>query len=95
MWELKVDWDEPIPDTVQAAWLQWRVELSSLSRISVTRCYFPKESQIVSFQLHGFCDALEDAYAGVVYLRMVDTLDRVHVHVSLVLSKTNVAPIKG
>ena len=47
-------------------------------------------------QLHGFSshsfDASEEAYAGVVYLRMVDTLS--HVHISLVTSKTKVAPIK-
>ena len=46
----------------------------------------------MSFQLHGFSDASEDAYAGVVYLRMVDTQDRVYS--SLVVSKTEVAPIK-
>ena len=43
-------------------------------------------------QLHGFSDASKSAYAGVVYLRMVDTEGRVHV--SLVMSKTKVAPIK-
>ena len=42
--------------------------------------------------LHGFCDASESAYASVVYLQMVDT-DNV-VHVSLVIAKTKVAPLK-
>ena len=92
VWELKVDWDELVPDSIRDIWLRWRSELTSLSRKSVPRCYFPKEARIVSFQLHGFSDASEDAYAGVVYLRMVDTQDRVHI--SLVISKTKVAPIK-
>lgn len=45
---------------------------------------------LLSMQLHGtgFCDASENAYAGVVYLRTGD------VEVSLVSSKTQVAPIK-
>ena len=43
-------------------------------------------------QIHGFSDVSENAYAGVVYLRLVDSCDQVHV--SLVMSKTKVAPIK-
>ena len=47
---------------------------------------------IASIQLHGFSDASEAAYAGVVYLRLTDSNGRVHT--SLVTSKTKVAPIK-
>ena len=43
-------------------------------------------------QLHGFCDASEVAYSGVVYVRAID--DQGEVHLSLVMSKTKVAPIK-
>ena len=43
-------------------------------------------------QLHGFCDASEAAYSGVVYIRAVDEQD--NVHVSLVMAKTKVAPLK-
>ena len=39
----------------------------------VPTCYFPKNVQIVSIQLHGFSDGSKDVYAGVVYLRMEDT----------------------
>lgn len=56
------------------------------------RCYFPKNFQVTSIQVHGFSDALEMTYAGVVYLRMVDTMGSVHI--SLKLSKTKVYPIK-
>lgn len=38
------------------------------------------------------CDSSEDAYSGVVYLRMEDSTG--DVHVALVASKTQVAPIK-
>ena len=45
-----------------------------------------------SIQLHSFSDASENAYSGVVYLRMIDSLD--NMHVSLVMLKTRVTPIK-
>ena len=43
-------------------------------------------------QLHGFCDASESAYAEVIYLRAVDPDGLVHI--SLIMAKTKVAPIK-
>ena len=43
-------------------------------------------------ELHGFCDASESAYAAVVYARMTDA--RGNIHVSLIMSRTKVAPIK-
>ena len=55
-------------------------------------CYFPKTAVISSMQLHGFSDASERAYAGVIYLRMSDAEG--HIFVSLVMSITKVAPIK-
>ena len=42
-------------------------------------------------QLHGFSDASEGAYAGVVYVRATDLNH--DVHLSLVIAKTKVAPI--
>ena len=92
LWELKVDWDEPLPPTIHDAWLQWRSELKSLSDKHLPRCYSPKGAHVIAVELHGFCDASEHAYAGVVYLRMMDSDG--NVHLSLVTSKTKVAPIK-
>ena len=43
-------------------------------------------------ELHGFCDASEAAYAGAVYLRATDV--KGSVHVSLVMAKTKVTPLK-
>ena len=63
-----------------------------LSKHYIPRCYYPKKATIVSTQLHGFSDASEKAYSGVVYLRMEDSNGMVHV--SLVMSKTRVAPIR-
>ncbi len=92
LWELKVSWDDPVPPSVKEVWLQWRKELPCLSGCHIPRCYYPKETRITSLQLHGFSDASECTYGGVVYIRTVDTDGKVHV--SLVTAKTKVAPIK-
>ena len=92
LWEEGTDWDDPVPSVIHEAWSQWRAELNLLSEQHIPRCYFPKDAEIVSVQLHGFSDASEQAYAGVVYLRMIDSTG--NIHTSLVMSKTKVAPIK-
>ena len=93
LWEQKIDWyDRGVPLPIRSLWLQWRSELKLLSSKHIPRCYYQKESCLASIQLHGFSDASEEAYAGVVYLRMMDSTG--NVQVSLVTSKTKVAPIK-
>ena len=92
LWESKVDWDDPISTAIRDVWLKWRSELVVLSSKHISRCYFSKETRIVSTELHGFCDASEQAYAAVVYLRMTDTDG--NTQIVLVTSKTKVAPIK-
>ena len=92
LWEEKLLWDDIVPEHLKEVWLLWRTELPILMEKFIPRCYFPKHVNIKFKQLHGFCDASEQAYAGVVYLRMVDT--KGDVHTSLVLAKTRVAPIK-
>ena len=47
---------------------------------------------MVSKELHGFCDASEAAFSGVFYFRAVDT--KGDIHVSLVMAKTKVVPLK-
>ena len=92
VWELKVSWDDVVPDHIRDVWCQWRTELPMLEQRHIQRCYFPKEVRIVSIELHGFSDASEEAYAGVVYIRGEDSNGKVHV--ALVTAKSKVAPIR-
>ena len=92
VWESKVDWDDPVPLPIEEEWISWRSQLGSLRQVHIPRCYFPKQAQIVTFQLHGFSDASENAYAAVVYFRMTDCDGAVYT--SLIASNTKVAPIK-
>ena len=87
-----MEWDEPVPEKIQNSWERWHKELPLLKEFCVTRSYFPKEAVIKDIQLHGFCDASEVAYSGVVYIRATD--NRNNVHVALVMAKTKVVPIK-
>ena len=92
LWEQKVGWDEEVPITIQEAWWQWRRELKLLSTKCIPRFYFPKESKVHTLELHGFSDASEMAYAAVAYFHAI-TIDS-DKYVSLITSKTKVAPIK-
>ena len=92
VWEAKIGWDDLLPQPIHHEWLQWRSELHVLTDRNIPRCYYPKHANVTAVELHGFCDASEDAYAGVVYFCAQDECG--NVHVSLVISKTKVAPIK-
>ena len=67
LWLERVGWDDYIPNAFLKEWSKWKRGLPLLSAHCIPRCYCPKEANIVSTQLHGFCDASEKANAGVVY----------------------------
>ena len=92
LWLERVGWDDCVPNAILEEWSKWRRELPLLSTHCIQRCYYPKEADIVSTQMHGFSDASEKAYSGVVYLRMEDNNGMIYT--SIVASKTRVAPIK-
>ena len=76
---------------------QWRSlleEMQNISNLSIDRCY---SSGLRSFEsplieLHGFADASNKAFGGVVYLRIQSDNSVV---CNLVASKTRVSPITG
>lgn len=92
LWEMKVNWDDEVPESIHESWLKWRSELGLLSTKYVPHCYHDKGASITSKELHGFSDASEQAYSAVVYLRMECTDGSTQI--GLVSSKTKVAPIK-
>ena len=93
VWKEGRDWDEPVLNEVREAWEKWRSQLPVLQDHFILHTYFPKHCTIVSRKLHGFSDASEAAYAVTVYVRAVDLANIMHV--SLVMAKTKVAPIKS
>ena len=93
LWIAKIARDDLVPLAVQNAWEKWKSELPALSQRSIHWCYYPAGADVSTRELHGFCDASELAYGGVVYLRAQDSNE--NVSVALVIAKTKVAPIKN
>ena len=64
-----VDWDDNLEGTALASWNSFIVDLQALNEIKVARCYFRHTNDPPrSYQIHGFCDASDKAFAAVVYL---------------------------
>ncbi|KAL0839000.1 hypothetical protein ABMA28_016997 [Loxostege sticticalis] len=91
LWLHGKDWDEIVPSQLKDEWLKYRSELPALSKFSIQRWIHTSQDQKV-LELHGFSDASMAAYAAVVYARVV--LPNEEVKVSLITSKTKVAPLK-
>ena len=93
LWKLKLAWDEPVPESIARAWKDWRDDLPLVTAHPIPRYHLVRGKEVRSLQLHGFSDASNCAYAGVVYLRAsyTDTT----ISTSLLFAKTKVAPISG
>ena len=89
----QLDWDDPLSGELLARWRKILAELHCLNGVLVPRCYFRGRQSCTSRQLHRFCDASDQAFAAVVYLRSV--YDDNCVKTVLMTSKTRVAPVKG
>ena len=93
LWARKYDWDEEISGDELGLWQNWLAELDEVKNIKVPRCMkMTVAANIKEMELHLFSDASEDAFGAVAYLRMTD--DEGHRHVSFVMSRTRVAPLK-
>lgn len=57
-WQLKVHWDERLPEDLLKGWRKWKEELALLNHVNIACCYFCGScSTNASFQLHHFSDA--------------------------------------
>ena len=92
VWEHGTGWDEPVPHKVETAWNRWRRELPALRDQLVPRYCFKYNDAVKTCELHRFCDALESAYAAVVYLKSEN--ESGEVHLALIAAKAKVAPVK-
>lgn len=88
LWLQNLTWDDPLPQKVAELWRKYRNDLFILDQLKISR-FVIHSGEI---HLHGFCDASTKAYSAVVYCRSVD--DNGRIHVSLIASKTRVAPLK-
>ena len=90
IWKLNLNWDESLPQQLHIKWTDFESELPILQQFK-----FPRQiclPNTVKTQLHGFCDASEQAYGACVYLRSESKNGKIAVH--LICAKSRVAPIK-
>ncbi|XP_011858336.1 PREDICTED: uncharacterized protein LOC105555899 [Vollenhovia emeryi] len=90
LWQLQLSWDESLPSQLHTQWVQWYHKIPHLNQLEIPRHIMCDNPQ--GLELHGFCDASEQAYSVCIYIRSTD-LDCRH-HVRLLCAKSRVAPLK-
>lgn len=90
IWDSSLQWDQLLPEELSKGWKLIRAQLPAINKMRKNRCLISRDA--VSIQLHGFSDASQRAYGGVVYIRSVDKHGTISVN--LVASKSRVAPLK-
>ncbi|CAL8112164.1 unnamed protein product [Orchesella dallaii] len=90
LWKLSIGWDEALPLEFQQQWREYCSEIENIPNVVIPRCI--TTTTALHYELHGFSDASEKAYGGIIYLRVVN-IDGT-IRVSFVTSKAKVAPMK-
>ncbi|XP_055590945.1 uncharacterized protein LOC129743026 [Uranotaenia lowii] len=86
----KLDWDLPIPRSIDETWRSFYSQLHQLNDLRIPRCTLI--SNAVERELHVFSDASERAYGACAYLRSSDQYGNFIVR--LLTSKSRVSPLK-
>ncbi|UYV81320.1 hypothetical protein LAZ67_20000761 [Cordylochernes scorpioides] len=90
LWAAKLTWDEPIPVRLQESWKALQNDLASLHQVQIPRWIGLFEP--ATYQIHGFADASQRAYAAMVYIKIIHN-SSIH-EVYLLAAKTRVATLK-
>jgi hypothetical protein len=85
-------WDDELDPSNKEQWLQWLDKLPLLEEMKWDRCLLPPDFTSAKVQLHFFCDASQDAYGTVCYLRAENPDGRIHC--AFVMAKSRLAPMK-
>ena len=91
LWQLKVNWDEPLLSELQEQWQELQRNLHRIQSIQIDRLLISK-NKLIEIELHGFSDASEGAYGACIYIRSVDVLGNISTR--FLCSKSRVAPLK-
>jgi hypothetical protein len=88
LWQNELEWDEPLPSTLQSKWLNLAKELREATNICMTRRHLsqtPPPNSIT--HIHVFVDASPKAYRAVAYLTKGTQL-------CPMMAKSRIAPFK-
>lgn len=91
IWRAKVDWDQLVPEHIADAWEQFIQTLPEMESVNIPR-WIGMSKSCSEMEIHGFSDASAKAFAAAVYVRCIQADGSISV--SLLASKTKVAPLK-
>lgn len=91
LWQLKIEWDKPLTEELKQKWEEYYSQLKELSILSIPRKSIPFLS--AEIEIHGFCDASQQAYGAAIYVVSKDLNGQRHSR--LLCSKSRVAPLKN
>lgn len=91
LWSLKIDWDEPVPQEIQASWLKFTQNVHHISSLEIQRRVLV--DNYTSIEMHCFCDASQQAYGACIYLKSTNEVGDSQIH--LLTAKARVAPLKS
>ncbi|GFW62670.1 integrase catalytic domain-containing protein [Trichonephila clavipes] len=94
IWKQNISWDDPVTDYIFESWMQFKNQREHLAEIQIPR-YLSEDATGKRVLLIGFCAASQHTYATVFYLRTELVTGKVHVSLSMMTSKTRVAPVKS
>lgn len=90
LWMAKLTWDESLPAELHTSWVKFSSEVPLLNAIKIPRLI--KVSNPIRIELHGFCDASQNAYGSCIFMKSTNKYGDVDTH--LYCAKSKVAPLK-
>ena len=93
LWQIHLGWDDEVPESIAKEWNRWKNELTLLNNYPILRCQFNNSKEVHGWEVHGFSDASQKAYACSIYIRAV--YSDASITTSLITAKTKVAPMRS
>ena len=90
LWLQNLQWDDPLPETLNTQWAEIKQDLILLNEINIPRYVFTSKER--KSEVHGFADASQRAYGCCIYTRT--TIKGVS-KINLLIAKSKVAPVKA
>ncbi|GFV28625.1 integrase catalytic domain-containing protein [Trichonephila clavipes] len=91
LWQLKLDWNDPLPLNLASYWKSIIDTSESINCLDIPRYGLSDKS--IRTELHGFSNSSEKTYGDALYLRCINTSGQISVR--LLCSKSKVAPLKS